>query len=130
MKTTDMSASVRAKAKHILAPLDGMELPTPAGYYVLIAQWAKPEKVGSIIIAHQTRDEDKYQGRAGVVLAVGADAYKGERYPGGAWCKAGDFVAWPAMENAANRMTYGGVVLTVIPDDRITLVGIDPAMLS
>jgi hypothetical protein len=92
--------------------------------------WRKPERIGSIIVAGQTHDEDKYQGRSGLVLALGPDAYKGDRYLSGAWVKPGDWAAWPALENAANRMSYAGVVLTVIPDDKLVMRGIDPALVA
>jgi hypothetical protein len=130
MKIDELSPEIRAKAAHILDKLTGVELPSPAGYYLLCVQWITPQKVGSIYMPHQRHSEDKFQGRAGLVLALGPDCYAGDRYPNGPWCEPGDWVAWPMMENAASRIEYNGCVLTVIPDDRVVLVGVDPERVS
>ena len=122
--------SVWEKASHMLEPLKGITLPTPGGWYILCAQYVRPAKVGAILMPDRVRDEDKYQGRCGIVLAIGPDAYRGDKYPSGPWCKVGDWVAWPAVENAASRMEYAGVTVTAIPDDRVVLIGVDPERIT
>lgn len=110
-------------------------LPRPAGYYVLAVQYVRPDtttlKSGFVLHnAGVTQKEDKFQGRSGLVIALGPDAYAGDKFKSGPWCKVGDWIAWPSMENAAARMEYNKVVITTIPDDRVVLVGVDPEMVS
>ena len=131
MKLSELSPEVRAKAAHILEKLEGIKLPSPAGYFILAAQWITREKIGAIYVPHHRHDEDKFQGRAGLVLALGPDCYADRaKYPSGAWCKPGDWIAWPAMENAASRMEYNKCVLTFLPDDRVVAVDVDPERVS
>jgi co-chaperonin GroES (HSP10) len=128
MRIDDLAIPPEAAAKfeHLLADLRGVELPQPTGWFVLAVQYRKPEKSkGGIILTDKTKQEDDYQGRCGLVIAAGPDAYKGDKFTS-AWCGVGDVIAWPAMENAANRMKYAGVVVTAIPDDRVVLRGVDP----
>lgn len=43
---------------------------------VLVAVYIRPEKTkGGIILAGQTRDEDKYQGKVGLVVKMGSQAF-------------------------------------------------------
>ena len=43
---------------------------------VLVAVYIRPEKTkGGIILAGQTRDEDKYQGKVGLVVKMGPQAF-------------------------------------------------------
>lgn len=44
---------------------------------VLIGIYMRPEKTaGGIILSHQTRDEDRYQGKVGLVLKMGPMAFQ------------------------------------------------------
>ena len=55
---------------------------------VLVAIYIKPEQTkGGIIIPGQTRDEDKYQGKVGLVIKKGEDAFND---PSGKWFKGVD----------------------------------------
>lgn len=102
-------------------------LPVPTGFHVLCLQYIRSEMKGSIILAASTLREDAYQGRIGVVLALGVDAYTDRaKYPTSPWCKVGDFVAWPALENAAARYPFDGATLACITDDRVVLKDCDP----
>jgi hypothetical protein len=134
MKIDDLNLPPAATAKiaHLLVKLKDVQLPRPGGYYILAVQWVRGEKIAgtSLFAAEVTKREDKYQGRSGLVIAIGPDAYRGDRYPSGPWCRVGDWIAWPAMENAAARMEYAGVVITTIPDDRVVLIGVDPEIVS
>lgn len=50
---------------------------------VLVAIYVRPEKTkGGIFISSQTRDEDKYQGKVGLVIKKGNDAFND---PSGKW---------------------------------------------
>lgn len=124
----------QASASHLLALLAGAALPQPTGYHVLAVQYIRPQKSsGGIIFADKSKSEDKWQGRVGLVLALGPDAYSDTaKFPSGPWCKPGDFIVWPAVEAATSRIEYGQrgaserAVLVMIPDDRVLLTGVDP----
>jgi len=48
----------------------------PWRYRVLVAQYIRPEKtLGGIYLADKTLQEDRFQGKVGLVLALGADAF-------------------------------------------------------
>ena len=127
MKITDLPAESLEPVKHIVASLGDVELPNPTGWHVLVMQYVRPEKVGSLFMSDQTKQEDKYQGRYGIVLALGPEAYADKQKFGEAWCKPGDWIAWPAIEGAARRFSYGkDVVLALVNDDSVLATGIDP----
>lgn len=128
MKISDLPAPTLEKIAHLIGGTQGVDpdadLPTVNGYNVLCLQYVRPEKVGSIILASQTLKEDAHQGRVGIVLALGPDAYADEtKFPAGPWVAVGDVVAWPALENASGRYPFGGQTLAVVPDDRLMLKG-------
>jgi hypothetical protein len=110
-------------------------LPVPNGYNVLVLQYVRPETIRtaggmSLILAATTQKEDAFQGRLGIVLALGADAYQDSvKFPNGAWVQPGDIVAWPALENASSRYPFGGQTLAAIPDDRLVLKHCDLALM-
>lgn len=129
MRIEDIPQVARERAPHLIEHLAGLELPEPTGWHVLVLQYVRPEKVGSLFLAEQTRREDEYQGRVGLVLALGPDAYAdGAKFQNGAWCKPGDWIVWPPMEQAATRFRYGKAVLALLNDDRVLLTGVDPVM--
>ncbi len=62
---------------------------------VLVAVYLRPEKtVGGIILPDQTRDEDRYQGKVGLILKMGPQAFKddGEKWFSGVDVKVGDWI--------------------------------------
>lgn len=128
MKVNDLPADVLARVKHIVADIGDVDMPEPCGWFVLVLQYVRPQQsAGGILYADKTLQEDIYQGRTGVVLAVGPDAYSGERFTSGPWVKPGDLVLWPPVEAAAARFAYGhGVTLALLNDDRVLAKGIDP----
>lgn len=133
MRLSDLPAGVLAKFEHLLegVPPDA-EFPEPTGWHVMVLQYIRPEGKrlsggGVLYFADKTKEEDKYQGRAGLVLALGPDAYADRvKYPGGPWVQPGDLVLWPALETAAQRQTYHGLVLSFLPDDRLVARRVDP----
>lgn len=129
MKIEDIDPAALARAGHLVEDLRGVDLPAPTGWHVLVLQYIRPEKVGSLFLADVTRREDEYQGRTGLVLALGPDCYADQtKYPAGAWCKPGDWILWPPLAQAATRFRYGKAVLALINDDSVLLTGVDPAL--
>lgn len=95
------------------------------GYYVAIKIWVRPAKIGSVYTAPVTQKEDQYSHPVGQVVSIGPDAFKGEAYTSGAWCRVGDHVLFD--RGAAQALNYSGVALAFIPDNKIVAVVPDPA---
>jgi hypothetical protein len=136
VKLSELPAEALAKCAHMLAgkDLDAMQFPLPTGYFVMVLQYIRAEGRalpggGMLYYADQTRKEDEYQGRVGLVLRLGPDAYRDTaKYPSGPWVKVGDWVTWPALENVAQRQKYHGLILGFLPDDRLVGIDVDPAV--
>ena len=107
----------------------------PAGYLVAVKIYVRPEELRTITqedgtevtlyLPDTVRAEDKYSSVSALVCAVGPEAYQGEKYSdSGPWCKVGDWVMIPRYE--ATAVSYRGVAVALIPDDRIMAVITDP----
>lgn len=103
----------------------------PAGYLVAAKIYVRPEELktikredgteATIYLPDTVRAEDKYQSVSALVCAVGPDAYKGEKFEhSGPWCKPGDWVLIPRYE--ATAVSYRGVAMALLPDDRVMAV--------
>lgn len=138
VKLNDLPESVLAQIAHLLkSPTNSAGadpeavLPVPTGWHVLCLQYVRPDAITTaggmkLILAEQTRREDAYQGRIGIVLALGPDAYADTvKFPSGAWCKVGDIIAWPPLESTTGRYPFEGVTLCAITDDRIVFTACD-----
>lgn len=103
----------------------------PAGYYVALRLWVPGETFKTsggveLYMPDSLRDERKFTSAVALVCALGPDAYNGERFERtGPWCKVGDWVIFPRYEG--NAMSYRGVPMVLIPDDRIIAVISDPS---
>lgn len=62
----------KAEILRWVADLSGVEL---IGDRVLVATYARPEKIGNIIMPDSMQQEDEYQGCIGLLLAVGPNAF-------------------------------------------------------
>ncbi len=101
-------------------PFDGRV----AGFMIAVKLYVLDDKIGSILLTDQTREDSKYQSVAGLVVGMGPQAYQGDRYPEGPWCKVGDWILLPRYE--ATMLTFRGVAMGMIPDDRVQMVIEDP----
>lgn len=113
----------------------------PAGYMIAVKIYIRPEELttvkrddgtsATLYLPETSQSNDKYQSVAGLVCAVGPQAYKGktltgeDRFPEGPWCKVGDWVIIPRYE--AFQISYNGVVMGMLTDDKILGVISDPA---
>jgi len=107
----------------------------PGGYLIAVKVYIRPEELKEIqtdtgetvklYLPDVARDQDKYQSVAALVMAMGPEAYKGDRYAGQEpWCKVGDWVVIPRYESF--QLQYRGAVLGLLPDDKIMAVIDDP----
>lgn len=103
----------------------------PAGYLVAAKIYVRPDELktvtrddgttATLYLPDTVRAEDKYQSVSALICAVGPEAYKGEKYENsGPWCKVGDWVLIPRYE--ATAVSYRGVAMALLPDDRIMAV--------
>lgn len=107
----------------------------PAGYMIAMKIYVRPEELkeitrddgtkATLYLPDTVRAEDKYQSVAALVCAVGPEAYQGEKFErSGPWCKVGDWVMIPRYE--ATAVSYRGVAVALLPDDRVMAVITDP----
>ena len=103
------------------------QLPTPAGYKVLIAlpEASDTYEGSSVLKSEKDKDLDHIMSIIGLVVDMGSAAYGDkERFPDGPWCKEGDFVMF--RMNSGTRFTIGGVEYRLMNDDSIEAVVTDP----
>ena len=107
----------------------------PAGYQIALKIYIEPDELTTItndkgekVTLYRSvvaQAEEKYQSCSALVCALGPDAYKGEKFAdSGPWCKVGDWVMIPRYE--ATAISYRGVAVALIPDDRVMCVITDP----
>lgn len=106
-------------------------VPRPTGYHILIAT-AKMEKVtkGGVHVPDDLLARENFAAIVGCVLAVGPDAYRGvdakgePKFPGGPWCKTGDWVMFRSY--SGTRFKVDDQELRLVNDDTIEAVITDP----
>ena len=107
----------------------------PAGYLVALKIYVEPEELSTITTEDgkqvtlyrpiSVQAEEKYQSCSALVCALGPEAYQGEKFKdSGPWCKVGDWVMIPRYE--ATAVSYRGVAVALLPDDRVMAVITDP----
>lgn len=100
-----------------LGDLSGLNL---SGAQILVATYIRPERMKSgLIITTNTREEDKFQGKCGLVIKMGPLAYKEtEKLDfGGYRVKEGDWVWYRPMDGYA--LSVKGVHCRVLDDVEI-----------
>jgi|TARA_R110000803_G_scaffold195379_1_gene258595 co-chaperonin GroES (HSP10) len=103
------------------------QLPTPVGYRVLVALPQVEETYGDtgLIKSTTTKNQEHIMSIIGLVLDMGDQAYSDkDRFPTGAWCKAGDYVMF--RMNTGTRFRVGGVEYRLMNDDSIEAIVADP----
>lgn len=107
------------------------QLPDPTGWKLLCAV---PDVVetfenSSIVKAGQFMKQEEHATTVLFVMKVGPDAYKDTtKFPGGPWCKEGDFVL--VRTYSGTRFKIYGKEFRVINDDMIEAVVQDPRGLT
>lgn len=119
------------KPRHL--ELLGGEIPVATGYNLLVVMFRPPEKTASgFIIPHKTLGEYRYQGKVGLIVGVGPDAYQDKsKFPSGPWCKLHDWVIFPAYLDSSRKFTWNANVdIIVMHDDKIDAVIDDPVLVT
>lgn len=106
------------------------QLPEPSGYHILVAIPEIEEKYDSgLIKADQTKHYEEVLSTVFFVVKLGPDCYKDDkRFPGGPWCKEGDFIL--ARPNSGTRLKIHGREFRLINDDSVEAVVQDPRGIS
>jgi len=99
------------------------------GSDVLVALYIRPQKTKSgIILADTTRDEDRWQGKAGLILKLGPTAYIDDEGSKFRDLKEGDWVVfrpsdgWPVtLNSSANIASKDAVACRVVTDINIRM---------
>ena len=101
------------------------QLPKPSGYHILVALPEAEEKFeNGLIKSDETRRIEEVLATVFFVVEVGPDAYTGDRFKSGPWCKAGDFIL--ARPNSGTRLKIHGREFRLINDDSVEAVVQDP----
>lgn len=103
------------------------QLPTPAGYKILIAlpKASETYEGSSILKSDKEKDLDHIMSIIGLVMDVGPQAYADtDRFPNGPWCKQGDYVMF--RMNSGTRFKLDGMEYRLMNDDNIEAVVADP----
>ena len=105
---------------------DPKTLPELPGFNILIRPISvKSETKGGILLPNSTKEDMAYLTTVGKVLSVGKLAYQdSEKFPGGAWCKEGDYVCYG--KHAGTKLFYKGIRLILLFDDQIMMKIEDP----
>lgn len=107
-----------------IGPLDDVEV---FHNMVLVATYIRPEKTaGGIIRPEKTRDEDKWQGKAGLVLKVGSIAFVDDATTkfNGVRVHAGDWVVFNVNDGFA--MDFNKVRCRLLQDVHIKMRVLNP----
>jgi len=105
------------------------QLPQPSGYHILVAIPEVEDKYDSgLIKADTTKHYEEVLSTVFFVVKLGPDAYKGERFTSGPWCKEGDFIL--ARPNSGTRLKIHGREFRLINDDSVEAVVDDPRGIS
>lgn len=144
MTETTRGNEVLAVAEKISFDYDSLEEAFPAvepgiapfGSRVLVQIRQPKTKVGSILLAEDSKDTDRDITQIAKVLAVGPLAFKNrntmEQWPEGAWTQPGDYVRCPRY--GGDRWTVDGdakVVVALFNDlDLLGKVTVDPRQMK
>jgi co-chaperonin GroES (HSP10) len=101
-------------------------LPEPKGYKLLIAIPELHGKTeGGVYMPDSIKQMEETASIIGYVISVGAEAYTDkDRFPNGAWCKAGDFIIFRSY--SGTRFKVDKREFRIINDDTVEAVVEDP----
>ena len=101
------------------------KLPVPTGWRILVLPFKGKKKTkGGILYSDEQIDRQQLATVCGNVLAVGPQAYTGEKFPDGPWCKVGDWVIFARY--AGSRFKIDGGEVRLLNDDEIIATVKDP----
>ena len=101
-------------------------MPSPTGWRLLILPYAgKGRTEGGVLLPDSVIDRESVATVCGYVLKTGPLAYEDEtKFPGGAWCREGDWVMFGRYAGARFKIEGGEV--RILNDDEVIAVIQDP----
>lgn len=101
-------------------------MPQPTGWRVLVLPYkGKAKTAGGIYLPDQAVQMNEISTQVGYVLKLGPLAYKDEaKFPGGFWCKEGDWVIFARY--AGSRFKIEGGEVRILNDDEVLATILDP----
>jgi len=117
---------VEAQPDHVKAT----QIPQPTGWKLLCVLIDVDDKYESgILKADETMRTEEITSPVLFVMEMGPQAYKdAEKFPDGAWCKAGDFIL--TRPYTGTRVKIHGKEFRLINDDQVEAVVQDPRGIS
>ena len=101
------------------------QLPSPTGWRIMILPYkGQGQTEGGIVLTSETRERQQIGTLLGYVLKVGPQAYDGERFSTGPWCKPGDWVL--IGRYSGSRIQIEGGEIKLLNDDEIIATVLDP----
>ena len=101
------------------------QLPSPTGWRIMILPYKGQGKTdGGIVLTNETVERQQVSTLLGYVLKVGPQAYDGERFSTGPWCKPGDWVL--IGRYSGSRIQIEGGEIKLLNDDEIIATVPDP----
>ena len=101
------------------------KLPEPTGWRIMILPYRGQGKTeGGIVLTNETVERQQVGSILGYVLKVGPQAYNGERFSDGPWCKPGDWVL--IGRYAGSLIHIEGGEIKLLNDDEIIATVPDP----
>jgi len=84
-------------------------IPDPVGYRLLVRPWTGSSKTkGGIYLTDQTTETQEMTTVVGLVVKMGELCYKDkDKFPGGPWCKEGEFVIYGRYSGARFKTKFG-----------------------
>ena len=126
--TQETSSTSKSQSKFALEQkyqAEKNKLPVPTGWRILVLPFKGKKKTkGGILYSDEQIERQQLATVCGNVLAVGPQAYKGEKYPEGPWCKVGDWVIFARY--AGSRFKIEGGEVRLLNDDEIIATVKDP----
>ena len=126
--TQEISSTSKSPSKFALEQkyqAEKNKLPVPTGWRILVLPFKGKKKTkGGILYSDEQIERQQLATVCGNVLAVGPQAYKGEKCPEGPWCKVGDWVIFARY--AGSRFRIEGGEVRLLNDDEIIATIKDP----
>ena len=84
-------------------------IPNPVGYRMLVRPWSGHKKTkGGLLLTEDTADKIQMTTVVALVVKMGDLCYKDEsKFPGGPWCKEGEFIIYGRYAGSRFQTKFG-----------------------
>lgn len=116
-------------------PMDGKGftpeplLPVPQGWMLLVKPYKTPRQIGSIHVPESRSADEDLASPLAQVVAMGPDAYTGDKFPSGPRCKVGDYVIFATYTGQKFKVGDPAVEYRLICDDDVKATVVDPTII-